>query len=174
MSEIRRFIPLYYNKIIQNILHKTVKNTELKKFPVETSSDLHRYTKKKFISNTKDEIFKYKLIHTPKQTVYANRPHKFQEGWKVFISTTSYYSTFVDNCGMTQSIVFIRCNDKEEADKIANILTHPLYCFINNICRWGNFNNIRILQSLPYCDNYYTVYKTLKFTQEEIDFIAKN
>ena len=171
-SEIRRFIPLYYNQIIQNILHKTVENEKLKKFAVETSSDLHRYTKKKLISNTKDEVFKYKLIHTPKQTVYANRPHKFQDGWKVFISTTSYYSTFVDSCGMTQSIVFIRCEDKEKADNIAKVLTHPLYCFINNICRWGNFNNIRILQSFPYCDNYYTVYKTFNITQDEIDFIA--
>jgi len=170
-SEVRRFIPLYYNKIIQDILHKTVENDKLKKFIVETSSDLHRYTKKKFISNTKDEIFKYKLIHTPKQTVYASRPHKFQEGWKVFISTTSYYSTFVDDCGMTQSIVFIRCKDKEEAENIAKVLTHPLYCFINNICRWGNFNNIRILQSFPYCDNYYTVYKKFNFTQNQIDFI---
>ena len=173
-SEIRKFIPLYYNQLIQNILHKTVENGELKKFAVQTSSDLHRYTKKKLISNNKDDIFKYKLIHTPKQTVYASRPHKFQDGWKVFISTTSYYSTFVDNCGMTQSIVFIRCKDKDEANNIAKILTHPLYCFINNICRWGNFNNIRILQSFPECNDYDNVYKKFNITQEEIDFITNN
>ena len=50
---------------------------------------------------------------------------------------------------MTQSIVFIRCNSKEEAENIKNILEHKLYRFLNNICRWGNFNNIRILQRLP-------------------------
>ena len=75
--------------------------------------------------NVKNDEFHYKLIHTPSQTVYANRPHVFQDGYKVFISTTSYYSTFVDNCGMTQSIVFIRCNDKEEARKELQILSGP-------------------------------------------------
>ena len=106
--------------------------------------------------------------------MFSSKPHKFQDGYKVFISTTTYYKVFVDNCGMTQSIAFIRCDSKDDAENYMKVLKHPLYKFINNICRWGNFNNIRILQSLPYCDNYYTVYKTLKFTQEEIDFIAKN
>ena len=75
---------------------------------------------------------------------------------------------------MTQSIVFIRCKDKDEANNIAKILTHPLYCFINNICRWGNFNNIRILQSFPECNDYDNVYKKFNITQEEIDFITNN
>jgi hypothetical protein len=50
---------------------------------------------------------------------------------------------------MTQSIVFILCESLEQAQRIQRQLSHPLYVFINNICRWGNFNNIRILQSLP-------------------------
>ena len=65
------------------------------------------------ISNQKTDEFKYKLIHTPKQTVWANRPHKYQTGYKVFISTTTYYGVFVDKCGMTQSIAFIRCDNKK-------------------------------------------------------------
>ena len=174
-SEVRSFIPLYYTQCIQNILHKTVENSQLPKFSVQTSSDLHRYTKKHLISNVQDDVFTYKLIHTPKQTVYASRPHKFQEGWKVFISTTSYYSTFVDECGMTQSIVFIRCEDKSTAENICHVLSHPLYVFINNICRWGNFNNIRILQSFPFCEQYDDVYATFGITDEERSFIeSKN
>lgn len=114
-SEERKYIPLYYNKIIQSILHKTTDNNSIQKFDVKTSSDLHKYTKKKFISKTKNNTYKYKLIHTPKQTVWSSRPHKYQDGFKVFISTTSYYGTFVDNCGMTQSIAFIMCKDDTEA-----------------------------------------------------------
>eukprot|EP01051_Picozoa_sp_SAG22_P000111 SAG22_NODE_2_length_61565_cov_858.782010_47_plen_113_part_00 len=50
---------------------------------------------------------------------------------------------------MTQSIAFIRCKTEDEAQFYKNILDHDLYKFLNNICRWGNFNNIRILQSFP-------------------------
>jgi len=172
-SEERCYIPLFYNKIIQSILHKTIDKPN-PKFEVKTSSYLHKYTKKKFISKDKDDIYKYKLIHTPKQTVWSSIPHKFQEGYKVFISTTSYYGSFVDNCGMTQSIAFIQCRDKDEADNINEVLRHPMYTFINNICRYGNFNNIRILQRFPYCEDYNKVYEKFDITEEEQKFIEKN
>lgn len=173
-SEERKFIPLYYNKTIQTIIHKTIDNTSFPKFDVKTSSDLHKYTKKEFISSMKDDIHKYKLIHTPKQIVWSSRPHKYQDGFKVFISTTSYYGTFVDDCGMTQSIAFIMCENEEQAKNISKVLSHPLYTFINNICRYGNFNNIRILQKFPYCDNYDDVYNKFDITEEEIQFIDTN
>ena len=172
-SEVRKYIPLYYNSIIQSILNKTIDKNNMK-FKVETSSDLHKYTKKKFISTKEDEKYKYKLIHTPTQTVWSSKPHKYQSDYKVFISTTSYYETFVDNCGMTQSIAFIRCNDKSIADGINKVLKHPLYKFINNICRYGNFNNIRILQNFPECDKYENVYKKFNISPKERKFIETN
>jgi methylase of polypeptide subunit release factors len=173
-SEERGFIPLYYNKTIQSILHKTVDCTNISKFEVKTSSDLHKYTKKLYISAIKDDIYKYKLIHTPKQTVWSSKPHKFQDGFKVFISTTSYYGTFVDSCGMTQSIAFIQCKDEDEAQNISNVLNHPMYKFINDICRYGNFNNIRVLQKFPYCRDVDNVYKKFGISEEEIHFIENN
>lgn len=145
----RKYIPLLYTTEVYSILSKTVDANNLPKYRVETSSDLHRYTKRELIRDEADDVYKYRLIHTPKQTCYACRPHKFQNGFKVFISTTDKYNVYVDNCGMTQSIVFIQCASLEEANRIKQILEHPLYVFINNICRWGNFNNIRILQSFP-------------------------
>jgi SAM-dependent methyltransferase len=144
----RKYIPLYYTDTIARILSKTIDNSG-PKFKVETSSDLHKYTKKDLITSTQDAEHPWRLIHTPTQTVWASRPHKWQEGWKVFISTTDKYGTTVDNCGMTQSIAFIRCKTEDEARKTKEVLDHPLYAFINNICRWGNFNNIRILQRFP-------------------------
>lgn len=175
-SKQRKYIPLLYNQIVQNILSKTIDNASLPKFEVKTSSDLHKYTKAKFISTEKTEEFKYKLIHTPSQTVYSSKPHKFQEGYKIFISTTDKYSVFIDKCGMTQSIVFIICSNEEQAKKYLQILQHPLYVFINNICRWGNFNNIRILQSFPipnieYSGNYEELYNYFNITKEEIEYI---
>ncbi len=174
-SHERRYIPLLYNSKVYNILSKTIDNINLEKFKVQTSSDLHKYTKAAFISTDKTDQYKYKLIHTPKQTVYASRPHKFQEGYKVFISTTDKYKVFVDQCGMTQSIVFILCDTKEQAEIYKNILQHPLYVFLNNICRWGNFNNIRILQSFPIPELLEgDIYKYFNITPEEIHYIEEN
>ena len=179
ISKQRKYIPLLYNQMVQNILSKTIDNITLPKFNVKTSSDLHKYTKAEFIRDEKTEVFKYKLIHTPSQTVYASRPHKFQEGYKIFISTTDKYSVFIDNCGMTQSIVFIICSSEEQAKKYLEILQHPLYVFINNICRWGNFNNIRILQSFPiptieYFGNHEEIYNYFNITKEEMEYICAN
>ena len=79
---------------------------------------------------------------------------------------------------MTQSIVFIKCNSKNEAEKYKKILDHPLYVFINNICRYGNFNNIRILQSFPIPDineiDENIIYSYFNITEEEINFIKNN
>lgn len=176
ISKQRKYIPLLYNQMVQNILSKTVDNETLPKFPVKTSSYLHKYTKSAFISQEKTEKYMYKLIHTPKQTVYSSIPHKFQEGYKIFISTTDKYKVFIDTCGMTQSIVFIICSNEEQANKYLQILQHPLYMFINNICRWGNFNNIRILQSFPipnieYSGNHQEIYDYFNITKEEIEYI---
>jgi len=134
------------------------------RYKVETTSDLHCTTKKHLISNCKSEEYCYKLIHTPTQTVWSKRPHKFQEGWKVFISLTNQYSTFIDNCGMTQSVAFIRCKNKDEAKRIKAELDNDIYKLLNNITRYGNFNNIRVLQQFP-------VYGSFELTKIENDFI---
>ena len=175
LSQHRDYIPLFYNNLVQNILNKVIDTDKYEKFKVETTSDLHKYTKRHLISKDKTDEFKYRLIHTPTQTVYANRAHKFQEGYKVFISTTNKYSTFVDDCGMTQSIAFIRCKDKETAELYKKILDQDLYKFINNICRWGNFNNIRILQRFPKPKNldYSKIYDDFEITEDERNLIEK-
>ena len=87
---------------------------------------------------------------------------------------TSYYEVFVDNCGMTQSIAFIMCKNEKEAKNISDVLNHPMYKFINNICRYGNFNNIRIIQRFPYCTDYENVYNEFNITEEEKKFIESN
>ena len=173
-SRRRSFIPQYYNSIIDSISQKSLENDTLVKFKVETTSDLHKYTKRHLISTVNDKEHPYKLIHTPKQTVYASRPHKWQDCWKVFISTTDSYGTFIDNCGMTQSVAFIRCESKEMAETYKKILDHEFYQFMNDICRWGNFNNIRILQSFPIPTDTKNIWNNFNLTKEEIQFVKDN
>jgi len=161
----QRYIPLYYSDIVKSIIDKTL-NSNLPKYNIETSSYLHKYTKRDLISDSKDDKHKYKLYHTPSQIVYSEKPHKYQDGWKVFISLTNQYGNFIDSCGMTQSIAFIRCKSKEEAKQISKELNNEVYVFLNNITRYGNFNNIRILQSFP-------IFRNFKLTKEEKDFIRE-
>jgi len=164
-------IPLYLNNKVLSIIDKTLNNSS-EKFRIETTSYLHKHTKKEFLNNSKTDTFKYKIIHTPSQIVYSKIEHKFQKGYKVFIGLTSYYKVFIDDCGMTQSIAFIRVNDIKEANYIKNILEHPLYVFLNNIHRYGNFNNIRILQKFPIPKNE-NIYENFNISKDEINLINK-
>ena len=65
------------------------------------------------------------MIHT--QVKQFGRPTN--SGYKVFIATT-YYKVFVDNCGMTQSIVFIRCENEEKANQIKILDIHCMYLIL--------------------------------------------
>lgn len=160
------FIPLYYNDMVRSIFNKTINDKNILKYKIETTSDLHKYTKRNLISDSKTDIYKYRLIHTPNQTVWSSRPHKYQDGYKVFIPLTTYYDTFIDkDCGMTQSIAFIRCSSQEDAEKISKDLLNPIYILLNNLTRYGNFNNIRVLQNFP-------VYNQINLTNEELEFIV--
>lgn len=161
-----KFIPLYYSKLVEQILEKTIWNKKLPKYKIETSSYLHKYTKKSSLQDYPDNQYKYKIIHTPSQIVWSKIPHKYQEGYKVFISLTNQYSTFIDNCGMTQSIAFIRCNSLTEAQKIKTELDNDIYKFLNNIARYGNFNNIRVLQNFPILESINLNKKELAFINE--------
>ena len=67
----------------------------------------------------------------------------------MFISLTNQFGTFVDRCGSTQSIAFIRCRTKTEALQVSEALRGDVYLFLNNLTRYGNFNNVRVLQRLP-------------------------
>lgn len=163
-------IPLFYNDMVRGILNKTIYNNS-EKFQIETSSNLHKYTKKKLLNCSMNDSFKYRIIHTQNQTVWSSVPHKYQDGLKVFISTTSYYKTFIDDCGMTQSIAFLRCGSYKEAEISKYILDHPLYVFLNNIHRYGNFNNIRILQKFPIPSNVENIWESFGVSNEEKDFI---
>lgn len=146
------FIPLYYSETVRHLINKTI-YSDSPKYQVETTSDLHRYTKQDLMRKHKDRKYKYRLIHTPSQELWSSVPHKYQNGWKVFISLSDKYRTFIDDCGMTQSVAFVRCRTKREAIKVKGELDHPVYRGINNLTRYGNFNNIRVLQHLPLLKN---------------------
>lgn len=161
-----KFIPLYYSKIVSSIIEKTVTNADIPKYKVQKSSFFHSQNKKRQLRKTQDETYKYQVMHTPNQTLYSDIPHPLKDGWKVFIPLTSGYETFVRECGMTASVGFIQCVSKEEAEKISKELNAPIFKFLSNIARYGNFNNFKIMQRLPILGSF-------KLEQEEIDLIEQ-
>lgn len=155
-----RFIPLLCTDMANRIMKKITSGTV--KLGIETSSDLHAYTKKSIISNTPDDDHTYKLVHTKIQTKWSQRPHKFQDGIKVFICLSSTYETWIDSCGMTQSAAFVRCDDNEQALDVKKTLDSLPFVFAVSITRYGNFANIRVLQQLSVRDDY---------TSEELEYM---
>jgi adenine-specific DNA-methyltransferase len=171
------FIPLLITDEVVSIFKKTVLS-DLKKFNVETNTSFHYGIKKnkEFMKIEKDNTYKYKIIHTPSQTLYSSKKHALQDTYKVFLPLTTYYEKMVvDKAGMTQGCYFIQCESKEKADDTKNILLCKLYRFINNICRWGNFNCPRIMEKLPFIkiSNDEEIYKHFKLTKKEIELVEK-
>ena len=162
-----KFIPLYYSEVVRNIVNKTINNNLLPKYKVLTSSYLHHYTKKNLFNNFETAEFKYKVIHTPTQIVWSKKPHKYQDFHKVLLSLTNQYKVFTEyGSGITQSIAFIICKSLAESQNIAQELDNPVYKFLNNITRYGNFNNIRVLQNLP-------ILSSFELTNSENNFILE-
>lgn len=159
------FIPLYYSSEVRNILNKVV-NNDNPKYKIETTSFLHRHTKKPLLRPRPTTTFRHKIIHTPSQVVWSSIPHKYQQGYKVFISLTNQYATFIDACGMTQSIAFVRCTSLAQAQQIKRELDHPIFKCINNLTRYGNFNNIRVLQNLSRLGSFKLSKNELAFVHE--------
>ena len=161
----QRFIPLYCDNTTQAIIRKVVYSFA-PKYAVETSSDIHRTTKRHLLSDANTRDFPYKIQHTPTQILWSSRPHKYQSGHKVFMSLTNQYGVFIDDCGMTQSIAFVRCESMREAKRIKSELEHPVFKFINNITRYGNFNNVRVLQNLSRLGGFALTRKELSFVEK--------
>lgn len=149
-SMTRKWLPLHWNNEVKFILSQTVDNVDAECFAVQTSSDLHNTTKKHLLVDERDDEHPYEVVHTFNKTRWSSKPHKYQAGWKVLINLTSNYDLrIVCDVGMTQSVAFILCDTKEEASTIRETLSKPIYKYLNNLHRFGNFNNILLLKRLP-------------------------
>jgi hypothetical protein len=167
-----KFVPLLLTKESVSIINKVLSTKN--KFKIETNTILHAGIKKNKIhlSKIKNDKFKYKVVHTPKQTFYTDIKHPLQGSYKVFIPLTTYYEQMlVDNALMTQGCYFIITQSEESATNIKELLLNNVYRFIVNICRWGNFNSPRIIEQLPKIDIYTNVNKLFNITSDEIKLI---
>lgn len=139
------FVPLFCTQTCLDWLKCVLVN---ERSNIMTSNDLHYHNHKEDFSITQTLRFKYKIIHTPRQIVYSNRPHKHQYMYNVFLPLTATYDPFIDRCGMTQGIAYIPCKTKKEAKRMLEKVSSSAFRLIVSICRWGNFNSVYIMRKI--------------------------
>jgi SAM-dependent methyltransferase len=177
----RSYLPLLYGRVVQSILEKTVERGQGgPTIGAAVSCEFHRTTKKAILSDCQTGVFCHRVVHTPTQTLWASRAHALQGRVKIFISITDKYSVWVDAgvSGMTQAVLYVLCGTVAEAEVKCAQLRHPLFVFLNNICRWGKFNNIRVIQSFPEIPTSVVdedaVYAFFGLDASEIAFVREN
>lgn len=154
-----KFIPLYISQEVLDIIRKSVGKEENHRFFYRC--DLHNYTQKKYLSDTPDEKFKYKTIHTIRKTRYASKKQDIYDKWNIIIPLSTYYIPQVmNNVNVTQSVGYISFNSEKEAYEYLNVIERPWNKLIVHLTRYGNFNNIMVLKHLNFDKN-------IEFTQDE-------
>jgi len=149
-SEARDCIPLHWNNRVKELLNKTIEKEGVECFKIETSSNLHNYTQRHLLSDEKDDDHPFEVVHTFNKKRWASRAHTFQVGWKVLINITGFFKIRITkDVGITQSVAFIRCESKDQAEQFKEQLEKPIYKEVNDLFRFGNFNNLRVLAKLP-------------------------
>lgn len=157
-----KFIPLYISQTLLNIIPKIV--TE-KRNTFDYRCDLHNFTKKDLLSDTKDNEFKYRTIHTMRKTRYSVKKQDIYDKWIIVVPLSTYYIPVIEHkANTTQSVGYIPFETKKNAEKYLKRITKPEYKLIVHLTRYGNFNNIMVLRYLNFDTD-------IKFTKKEIECI---
>jgi hypothetical protein len=144
------FIPLYISQPILDMIPKLI-SEERNTFNYRC--DLHNFTQKKLLSDTADETFKYKTIHTIRKTRYATKKQDIYDKWNIIVPLSTYYLPLIMNkVNTTQSVGYISFDTKDEAEEYLEIITAPHFKVLVHLTRYGNFNNIKLLKHLRFQD----------------------
>lgn len=157
-----KFIPLYISQIILDIIPKIISD---KRNKFDYRCDLHNFTKRDLLSDTKDANFKYRTIHTLRKTRYSIKKQDIYDKWIIIVPLSTYYIPIIEtNTNITQSVGYIPFDTENEAREYLKKITKPEYKLIIHLTRYGNFNNIMVLR-------YINFDKNIKFTKKELNEI---
>lgn len=158
------FLPLYISQNILDLVQKLVLKTA-NKFTYRC--DLHNFTQKKFLSDTQDDIYKYRTIHTPRKTRYASKKQDIYDKHIIIIPLSTYFIPYIESkTNTTQSVGYFAFESKKEADEYLKILNKPHFKVLIHLTRYGNFNNIMVLKHLAFD-------KEIKLSSKELHDIEK-
>jgi site-specific DNA-methyltransferase (adenine-specific) len=179
LVDFRKIDGLLTNKLDNHILNKIVSNDRGLNFQIVHSHDVRR----DHMSKDRSAKHIYPIKHTGSQDVYwSSQKHVWQNEKKVLISRSGYLLPFFDEgmLGTTSESMAVKVSTREEADYIINLLNSSLYKFLLQIQKTSGFNDIHVLNSLPYPEDLpfdFTdemLYDYFNLTQKEIDYIKAN
>lgn len=142
------FLPLYMSQNILNAIEKLVSKTP-NNFTYRC--DLHNFTQKACLSDTQDDIYKYRTIHTPRKTRYASKKQDIYDKHIIIIPLSTYFIPYIESrANTTQSVGYFAFDSKKEASEYVKILNKPHFKVLIHLTRYGNFNNIMVLKHLAF------------------------
>ena len=116
--------------------------------------DLHNFTKKNLLNDNRNDVFKYKTIHTPKKTRYATIKQDIYDKWVVIIPLSCYFIPYVEhNVNTTQSVGYFAFDTQEQAMLFKEKLKENWIKVLIHLTRYGNFNNILVLKHINFLLN---------------------
>ena len=152
------FIPLYLSSNVISIVKKLIQN-ENNKFNYRC--DLHNFTQKDKLSDSKSKEYSYETIHTARKTRYAKIKQDIYDKWTIIVPLSTYYIPYIKTkVNVTQSVGYISFDNKNEAKKYLSVITQPQFKLLVHLTRYGNFNNIMVLKHLAF-------EKTINFNDDE-------
>ncbi len=144
-----KFIPLYCSQTILDIVNLCIQDEENN--IIKYRCDLHNFTKSKLLNNYEISKFKYRTIHTARQTRWACIKQDIYDKFNIIIPLSTYFIPWIDTKqNVTQSVAYISCQNMEEAKKKIKILQSVLFRILIHLTRYGNFNNLCILKHLNF------------------------
>lgn len=167
-----KFIPLLSNKETFSIINKFY-NNDLEKISFKTSCELHNSTKKMYLSDIKNEEYKYPVKHLINKIRYSSIKHNLSDKNKIIMNLSSNLKPYYDcgKYGITQSQLYYLTND----EKYVNILKSDVYTFMFKISKWAGFNIKQVFENIPYIKyrKNTNLYKKFKLTNNEIELIKE-
>lgn len=116
------------------------------------NTQTHHHTRE-HVSDGENKKFCFPLKHTgASELKWSSKKHQWQNRKKVLISYTGYLCPIYDSgkLGTTQHCHAIFVSSKVEADYIIRLLNSKLYKFVQSNTKTSGFNDIKILNLLPY------------------------
>jgi hypothetical protein len=105
------------------------------------------------IKDSPDKEFCYKVHNTPSSVVWT-KVQPLHEGQNKVVMTTSstYTKIYLSVNGTTINSPYYLLEDGENGDNVVHQLRSELYRFLNEVCRWANWNYPSVWRKFPKLD----------------------
>lgn len=144
-----KFIPLYCSQTILDLANLCIQNKE--NDIIHYRCDLHNFTKSKLLNDYEINKFKYRTIHTARQTRWACIKQDIYDKFNIIIPLSTYFLPWIDTKqNVTQSVAYISCSNMNDAKEKIKILKNSLFRILIHLTRYGNFNNLCVLKHLNF------------------------